>query len=127
MWCMAFLIFFITTATIIGMNILSWYVQFAVLSFIYLAYFAMAHFLSEHPCRDMLKTELLIAIFIFGGLCAWGCGIVIGLDLFLSISLTDIACQYERHVKVVAIIITMLIGFIMGKTLIVDDDPKERI
>lgn len=127
MWGMFFLIFFITTATIIGMNILSWYVQFAVLSFIYLAYFAMAHFLSEHPCRDMLRIELLFAIFIFGGLCVWGCGIVAGLDFFLNINLTDIACQYERHVKIVAIIITMLIGFILGKTLIVDDEPKEKI
>lgn len=126
MWCIAFLVFFIATTTIIGMNILSWYVQLAVLSFIYLAYFTMAHFLSGNSYRDELKSELLFAVVTFGGLCVWGCGIVVGLEFFLNINLTEVACQYERHVKVIAIIMTMLIGFTMGKTLIIGEDPEEK-
>lgn len=127
MWFGAFLICFLSVATIIAVDILNWPIQLIALIVIYFADFAIARVLRDDILRDKLEGELLIAVIVLVGLVFWGIGTVKGLDFFFNIDLTQIAKPYEGHVKSIAMIVTMIAGFLIGKLEMIGDEPKSEV
>lgn len=128
MWGLLFFAFYVAAATIIAMDILAfWPVQLIALIVIYFSYFAIARFFRENPFRQDLDGELMIAITVFVALVVWGIGIVFISKHLFGIEFTEMARQYEGHVKTIAMLVAMMCGFAIGKVEMIGDEPASDV